>query len=266
MNNQALVPKRDLFPTSYPEVNAILARLLQNVRDILGDQFVGLYIHGSLASGDFNPETSDIDFVVVTEAPVTAMVFSALREMHTRLFSDGMAWVQKLEGAYIPRDDLRRQDPAHAPLPWLGVDGHFALEGLGREWTIQRWILREKGIVIIGPPLKSLIDPINSEELREAVRGNLIDWWSPPFPSPERFESAEYQAYAILTMCRSLFVLEYGRVASKPEAAGWALQFLGDKWHDLIEAAVSWKPGINFNKFNETMRFIYFTLNHLGDR
>jgi predicted nucleotidyltransferase len=54
------------FPTPYPDVNEVLLTLLDNVRAILGDYFTGMYLYGSLASGDFDPRRSDIDFLVVT--------------------------------------------------------------------------------------------------------------------------------------------------------------------------------------------------------
>ena len=262
----ASASKRDLMnsnicsPPTYHDINAVLNKLLTNIRAVMGSHFLGLYLHGSLACGDFNPQTSDIDFLVVTDGRLSAETFSALKAIHARLFASGLAWSQKLEGAYIPKDDLRRHDPAHAPIPWLGVDGHFAVEQLGSDWIIQRWILREKGIAVAGPPLKSMIDPVSADDLRQAVRGSLREWWSPPFPSPERFQSSEYQAYAILTMCRSLYVLEHGHVASKPEAARWAQKTLGDPWASLVVAAAAWRPGMDFKKLEETLGFIWCTL------
>lgn len=250
----------DQLPIPYPDVNTLLARLLADIRSILGTHLVGLYLHGSLAYGDFNPRTSDVDFLIVTESPLPTETFSALKDMHARLFASGLAWSQKLEGAYIPKNDLRRHDPAHAPVAWLGVDGHFALELLGSDWIIQRWILREKGIILAGPPLAPLIDPVSADDLREAVRGSLREWWSPPFPSPERFRSGEYQPYAILTMCRSLYVLEHGMVASKPAAARWAMETLGEPWAGLIEEAAEWREGMEFDRLEKTLEFICYTL------
>jgi hypothetical protein len=252
------------FLTAYPEINAILTTLTGYAHDILGDTFTGLYLHGSLAYGDFNPRTSDIDFVVVTQGLLPSGTFYALKEMHSGLFASGLAWCQKLEGAYIPKDQLRRHDPAHAPIPWLGMDGHFAMEKLGSDWILQRWILREKGITVSGPSLHGLIDPISPDDLREAVRQNLRAWWSPPFPSPDRFLRGEYQAYAVLTMCRSLFVLEHGRVASKPEAARWAIGALGQMWSALIAAAQACSPGVKFDHLDETVGLIQFTLRKWG--
>jgi len=247
-----------LFP--YPGINVILDKLLTDVQAVLGTHLVGLYVHGSLACGDFNPRTSDVDFLVATEGLLPTETFSALKDMHARLFASGLAWSQKLEGAYIPKNDLRRHDPAHAPVAWLGVDGHFALETLGSDWIIQRWILRKKGIIVAGPPLTGLIDPVSADDLREAVRGSLREWWSPPFSSPKRFHSGEYQAYAILTMCRSLFVLEHGHVASKPEAARWAQSALGEPWAKLIAEAAGWREGAGFDRLEETLEFICSTL------
>ncbi len=249
-------------PTSYPAVNTLLAEFLASVQATLGGDFTGLYLHGSLAYGDFNLQTSDIDFLVVTGGHLSKEAFTALKDMHTRLFASGWAWSQRLEGAYIPKNDLRRHDPAHIPIPWLGVDGHFTLETLGSDWIIQRWILREKGIIVAGPPLKPMIDPVSADDLREAVRGSLREWWSPPFPSPERFENSECQVYAILTMYRSLYVLEHNRIASKPEAARWAQAALGDPWGRLIEEAAEWREGKKFDRLEETMEFIYYTLEY----
>ena len=220
-------------------------------------------VFGSAARGTAD-ERSDIDFLVVTDGNLPSKISAELKEMHTRLYSDLGPWSQKLEGAYIPKEALRRHDPAAAPVPWLGVDGHFARERLGSDWIIQRWILREKGSVVVGPPLKPMIDPVSADDLRAAVRGSLREWWSPPFPSPERFQSAEYRAYAVLTMCRSLYVLEHGRIASKPEAAHWASKMLDEPWRGLVKEAYEWRSGKTFDKTDLAMEFICFTLKQAG--
>jgi hypothetical protein len=255
---------RTFVPTCYPEINAVLEDLLEGVQTRLNGCLTGLYLHGSLAYGDFNPHSSDIDFLVVTEEVLLDAAFSSLKEMHARLFASEAAWAQKLEGAYLPRGQLRRHDLSHALIPWLGEDGHFALERLGSDWILQRWILREKGIVVAGPSLTSLIDPVSPEALKEAVRSSLREWWSPPFSSPQRFEDAAYRVYAILTMCRSLYVLEHGRVASKPQAAEWAMVTLEEPWRTLVALAAAWNPGMDFDLQEATFGLIQFTRKKWG--
>jgi predicted nucleotidyltransferase len=74
-----------MHPTSSPEINELLARFLAELRALLGEQLAGCYLHGSLAGGDFNPQRSDIDFVVATTEPLAESTVAALRAMHERL-------------------------------------------------------------------------------------------------------------------------------------------------------------------------------------
>lgn len=37
----------------------------QNTRRIIGDNLVGIYLHGSYVMGCFNPKKSDLDFIIV---------------------------------------------------------------------------------------------------------------------------------------------------------------------------------------------------------
>ena len=76
-------------PTPYADINVFLKRLLSTMRSTLGDQFMGLYLGGSLALGDFNPHRSDIDFVAVTFDELAPERVAALQAMHTRLQAAG---------------------------------------------------------------------------------------------------------------------------------------------------------------------------------
>src|SRR5512135_1921727 len=98
-------------PTPYPEINALLEALLSGAQSVLGPSFVGLYLYGSLASGDFNPATSDVDFLVVTTDEVSSALVPALEAMHARLAAGANKWAQKLEGRYLPLPALRRLNP-----------------------------------------------------------------------------------------------------------------------------------------------------------
>ncbi len=131
--------------TPFADVNAVLQLLLAEVQAVLGPDFVGLYLYGSLSSGDFNPRSSDIDFLVVTARPLPAELVQALKEMHARIAETGLKWAKKLEGSYIPLADLRRYDPAHATHPSIGVDWEFGVYPHGSDWIIQRHILRQQG-------------------------------------------------------------------------------------------------------------------------
>ncbi len=246
-------------PTPHPEVNAVLHRLLAGAQTVLGGHFTGLYLYGSLASGDFDPHRSDIDFVVVTAAEIPAERLPALEALHTRLTASGLKWAAKLEGTYIPQPALRRYTPDAAPCPCVN-EGAFYLARHASDWIIQRHILRAHGVVVAGPAPQTMIDPVHPNDLRRAVLGILREWWSPMLRDPARLRSREYQAYAVLTMCRALYTLQHGGVVSKPTAARWARAALGEQWALVIERAFAWPHDPQPDMLNETLDFIRRTL------
>ena len=147
--------------TPYPDVNEILNVLLANVKDVLGDQFVGMYLFGSLANGGFDND-SDIDVLVVTSAKISDNTFSALGAMHKRVAEIDSPWAIQLEVSYIPQKALRRFDPTDMRHPHLdrGSDEELYMMDHASDWIIQRHILRERGIIIAGPDTKTLIEPV----------------------------------------------------------------------------------------------------------
>jgi predicted nucleotidyltransferase len=248
------------FPTVYPDINRLLYRLLHDVRAALPQQFVGLYVHGSVASGTFEPRRSDIDFLVVTGSDLPETTLTALAAMHAALTASGLPWADVLEGSYIPAAALRRYDPAHADHPALRADGSFAVDHHASDWIIQRHVIRETGIALAGPLPTRLIDPVSPDALRQAARGILREWWLPQLTDHSRLISSEYQAYAILTMCRSLYTLREGAVIPKPQAAQWAQAVLGPPWAALIERALRWGHGDALDALDATLELIRYTL------
>jgi predicted nucleotidyltransferase len=247
--------------TQYPEINRILDLLLSSASTVLGNQLVGMYLYGSLSCGDFNLETSDIDFLVVTTSSLSDKTIADLEAMHHRIWKSGLKWASKLEGSYIPKRDIRRHDPRSAPCPTVN-EGQFYLDKRGSDWIIQRHVIREQGLVLAGPDPKTLIDPVSPNDIRKAVKGVLQEWWFPMLENPVWLQKhgSEYHAFAILTMCRALHGLETGTIVSKPAAARWAQQELGKEWSQVIEQALAIRPNSQgIDLYNPAMDLIRFT-------
>lgn len=251
---------RDFHPTPYDDVNAILRTLLSSLQVTLGEHLVGLYLYGSLVSGDFDPKRSDIDFVAVTKGDLPDGLITALETMHQRIWTGGLKWAAKLEGSYIPKNALWRYSPTDGPRPTIN-EGKFYLARHGYDWIIQRHIVREHGVVLAGPPPVTLIAPVTPDDLRRAVRGLLADWWAYLVKEhSERFSSWEYQAYAVLTMCRTLYTLQHGAMASKPVSARWALTDLDPRWKTLVEQALDLPPDAQNDRFDDVLEFVRYIL------
>jgi hypothetical protein len=260
------MPSDALNPTPYPDVNAVLHDFLSGIHAILGDQFVGMYLSGSLALGDFDARRSDIDFVVVTDTEVSGDDLAALRAMHDRFNAGDSPWATEVEAAYIPRDALRRYDPARARHPHIerGAGEALDLDDLATDWIIHRAIVREHGVIVAGPDPRTLIDAVSAQDMRRAVVELMEVWWGPMWndPAPLHRHSIGYQAYAVLTMCRILYTLDIGGVVSKPVAARWAQEALGGRWSPLIEQALAWRkdrPDLPGGDIDETLDLVRYT-------
>jgi len=231
---------QQVTPTPYSEVNEVLNLLHKNAKAILGDQFVGMYLYGSLSSGDFNLETSDIDFLFVTESNLSEEIIAKLEVMHQQTWATSLKRAGKLEGSYVPRDLIRKHDPNGAPCPTVN-EGKFYVDKRGSDWIIQRHVVRECGVVIEGPDPKTLIDFVTPDDIRGAVMGTLTEWWFPMLDDPTWLHKGEDRdrAYAVITMCRVLHALETGTITSKPKAARWAREKLDEPWKQLIDKAIA---------------------------
>ena len=255
--------KPSVVATPYPKINAVLEELLSGVRAILGCRFVGMYLDGSLGIGDFEPDKSDIDFVVVTDGELSPKTFRDLKTMHERIATGPSKWARELEGSYIPQHALRhdRRPAAH---PY--IDRGSALALVHQEsgyWVIHRHMLREHGVMLAGPPPRTLIDPVQASELREAVLGILHEWWMPMLVDAPLLQNGFYRCYAVLTMCRMLYTIRHGGIVSKPVAARWAEEALDRRWTPLIRDALAWSRDVPPD-LNETLAFIRYTCEY-GD-
>lgn len=241
----------------YPGVAALLSDLLSSVRALLGDRLVGAYLYGSLALRAFRPDQSDVDILFVTDGELRPAHLSALQALHRRVAAGPSPWATELECAYIPKDDLRRYDPARARHPHLDRGGSsLAIEQHDVDWVIQRYVVREHGITLTGPDPKELVDPITADDLRQALKELMRVWWTPMAEDSARLQSESYRAYAVLTMCRILWTVRHGSVVSKPAAARWAWTVLGPGRHSLIDRALTGKMGDDLAETQSLIRLV----------
>lgn len=231
-----------LAPTPYDDVNHILQDFVDRIRFILSGQFVGMYLYGSLALGDFDPFRSDIDFLVATEGEIPEASFAALGEMHVQFDRSGSPWAGKIEAAYIPREAMNHSAPTPASYPQVERGTQLFRAPLETGWAFQRCTLRERGVTVAGPAPRELITPVDPADMRRAAVAILGGWLEQSRSDPEWIAWAREQsslAFIVLTVCRILYSLETGSVASKPAAACWAAQTLDPRWVALIDRSLA---------------------------
>jgi hypothetical protein len=243
------------------DVTGMLRALLPSIRERLRDNLAGVYLRGSLVLGDFIPDTSDLDVLAVTERPVDDAEFAALAALHTHLTALPNPYANRMEIAYIDRAALKRFAPGrrHAS---LGQGEVLAWSEHRSNWIVERWTVREHGVVLLGPDPRALIDPISSDELRIAVRARLRDWadWADQPDDPDWLLPRSHKAYVVETMCRALYTLAHGAVSSKPRAVAWAIDTLPEPWRATVERSQVWRADATADPtvVSEVMRFVHW--------
>jgi hypothetical protein len=254
-----------MYPTTHPKVNSVVDDLLFGVKTELGEKLTGFYLFGSLASGGFNEITSDIDFVVVIKSPLSDEEVRRLKTLNDHIQTTHTKLAKKLEGSFIPFDDFKNFDPAKKYLS-ISTGGKLEMDTKDINAPIQKHLIREEGIALYGISPKSFIEPVTSDQLRQATLKILNNWWKPQLTDPRRLQSREYQAYAVLTMCRMLYTLQTGEITSKPYAAYWSKKFLDSKWAGLINRALSWNHEDGISDYSSTLEFIDFVIQKSQDQ
>jgi len=189
-----------------------------------------------------------VDFVVVTNDDLPEALFPALQAMHVRIAMLDSWCATQLEGSYIPQNALRHYDPAHALHLHIDRGRDDRLQRMQIEdvrlsrawwggWVLLRAALREKGVTLAGPTTETLIDPVSPDDLKKATLAIMQGWVTPLLEKPAELANCGYQSYTVLTICHMLYTLEFGNIASKPVAARWAQEALGELWITLIERA-----------------------------
>jgi predicted nucleotidyltransferase len=229
-------------PTPFPDLNAVLAELVESIRAILGDSLCGVYLQGSFAVGDAD-EHSDVDFVVATHGEVDDKHVAALQVAHTRLHNLDVPWAKHLEGSYVPVDSLRRIDPGRRSYLYLDNGASELIRDNHCNTQVVRWTLREHGIVFAGPDPQTLIDPISADDLRAEMPRVIADWAQYLHePAAQRGMSRWLQQHTVLSFCRILHTLAIGEATSKQAAGEWALTALDPEWADLVQQALDDRP------------------------
>ncbi|WP_212997596.1 nucleotidyltransferase domain-containing protein [Winogradskya consettensis] len=209
----------------------------------------GLYLQGSLALGDYHPGTSDIDFVAVVSRPPQLRALEAihadLRRTRGATFFDGL---------YVNEGDLAR-DPDGLP------DGpavhEWRVDPASRfERNLVTWhVLHQGGTAVRGPA--DLDIHTDWPALAEQTRANLAGYWT-----GWRARTAlglagvgEWNTcWSVLGVARLRHTLAAGRVTSKSEAAGFALETYEERWHRVIREALRIRRGEGRSLYRNPVR------------
>lgn len=216
------------------DVRLRIVGLVDALQDLLGANLVGVYLHGSLVLGCFNPARSDIDLLVVTRRRVASESRGPLAAVLLRTSADD----RELEIDFVSNTDLH---PWRYPPPF---DFHF---GEGWRTRLERnpmarqfatnvdlaahvTIVRRAGVALVGPPPAETFPEVPEGDYRDALLRD-VRW------ALERIE--QYPVYGTLSMCRVLAYVRDAEILSKEEAGLWGLREAPAELRPTVETALA---------------------------
>ena len=93
-----------------PETRAILAAVQDAIVDTAASSLVGLYLHGSLVSGGFDPRVSDLDLIAVLSEDPSDGLAARLEAMHESPARRYPRWEGRVEVVYVSVERLHDLD------------------------------------------------------------------------------------------------------------------------------------------------------------
>jgi hypothetical protein len=177
--------------------------------EALGRRVRGLYVGGSLASGDFRPGVSDIDAVALVDRAPHPSMRRALTTVHRRLRAEPFG--ADLHCAYVSERHV--EDAAYRHWTWA-FDELFRRPFGG----IARAELLADSVVVRGPAPSSWLAAMSPDDLRAAARDELAGYWTTAVRGRAIWRQDVSVDHGLTTVARAAITVWEGRLVTKAEA------------------------------------------------
>src|SRR5262245_56771673 len=148
-------------PTTYPHVNELIDILLKQMKTILGQKLVGFYLTGSLVTGDYDDDCSDVDLLAAISSELDDTEFNALKKMHDDIVLNNKRWDDRFEIAYVSLRGLKTFKTESSNIGIISPGEPFHIIEADRLWLPNWYMVREKGRTLFGPTPTDIIAPIS---------------------------------------------------------------------------------------------------------
>jgi glyoxylase-like metal-dependent hydrolase (beta-lactamase superfamily II) len=196
-----------------------LDELKHGLKEALGEDLVGVYVHGSFALGCFNPALSDLDLLVVTERP--------LRPEQRLVLAPLFGRTGRIEVSFLSAAVLRPwRHPARYDLHF-GSEQRLVGPGEDHDLAAHFTVARHAGVPLLGPPPTDVFPEVPWEDYEDSLRRDL-----------ESCGEHGGRLYAALSPARIWATLTERVVHSKATGAAWALERAPEEYRPLLSQAL----------------------------
>ena len=201
----------------------------------LRGHFYGVYIYGSIALGAFEEAMSDIDVIVLTQGEWSALELRQLAALHEQLIRE-QPWGKRLEVLYVPVNDLGKDGREIAPYPCVH-DGQFLSAGQVDVNGVTWWVLKHKGICLLGVERDALPFDYTWQQVLDTMRFNLDVYFAGKLKQPSVYLHTGMVEFSVSNLCRILTTIEDGEIVSKSASLEIWRTRLPERWWKLLDEA-----------------------------
>ena len=226
----------------------ILDGIVTSYHNILQNNLIGIYVHGSLAMNCFNPDISDIDFLVVVKEKMDFRTKRELIDVLLKLSTTGPS--KALEMSILLEENVKHFEyPTQFMLHFSNAHkekyqhgySYMCENGEDPDLAAHITITISRGICVFGKPINDLFEPVPPKYYLESIINDVVNAKEEILDSP---------IYIILNLCRVLYYLKEGAICSKKEGGEWAYSNVPSQYAEIIkEALLSYENAsiINYN-------------------
>jgi hypothetical protein len=191
---------------------AAVAEILASFTDgLAGTGLVeGLYLYGSLTTGDYSPARSDIDLIAVPARELADADLAALRPLHERILAAGGP-AQRLNCLYAPAGTLADAERLHTY--WYGdqfTESHLKLMTMAE--------LAHSGRALLGQWPPAGLGQVTMADLQDAVRAELAGYWQRVADRPHLWLQDLWVDFGLVILPRAAALLRDGELITKSQA------------------------------------------------
>jgi hypothetical protein len=169
-----------------------------------------LWIAGSLATGDYVPDVSDLDLVAIVNGPMDDGRRTRVVRIHKEL-DGGVAAGADLGCVYV--DERLLMAPAALHPTWThGALVHRILSGTTRAELVRH------GSAQFGRPPAAVLPPMSDDDVREAARAEVCGPWAGASRRPWVWLDPVLADLGLTGMARGRQALQTGHLLTKTEA------------------------------------------------
>ena len=212
----------------------ITESFVKRSREILGDNLVGIYLHGSAVMGCFNEKKSDIDLLVVVDMALPNEIKRQYMDMVVEL--NTYAPKKGIELSIVRKSVCK---PFIYPTPF---ELHFSIahlqwyktnptdyidrmNGIDKDLAAHFTIIYYRGKRLCGNEIKDVFEKVSKEFYFDSIWNDIENAEEEIMANP---------TYIILNLCRVLAYKKDELILSKREGGNWGIDNLPKKYHCLI--------------------------------